>query len=393
MDELKLEKEKKVSQQLFEDAAVIRDKEKKLILKLNKAQNVWQKEEEKTFSKIGYDNIADIVSVITGIPIAKIAESESNKLLNLNNELGKSIIGQRNAINSLTNAIKRSRSGLKDPNRPIGVFLFLGPTGVGKTQLAKSLAKYLFSHDSGLIKIDMSEYTERFSMSRLIGSPPGYVGYDEGGELTEKVRRNPYSVVLFDEIEKGHADLYNMLLQVFDEGVLTDSMGRKIDFKNTILIMTSNIGSKNLDKDEFGFFKDDKKKDHKRMENNILKFVQSMFSPELLNRIDETIVFNALSKDNIYNILDLQLYDLIRNLQELGIKIIVYKSAKNFILKTGYNINYGVRFLRRTIQTRIENPISEILLKNKVSEGETILVKSLKNEIVIDIKSEVTSKK
>ena len=393
LQKLRLEKEKKVSQQHFEDAAIIRDKEKKLIMRFNKAQNEWQKEDEKTFSKIDYNNIADVVSVMTGIPISKIAEPEGNKILKLEKELNNSIIGQKNAINSLTNAIKRSRSGINDPNRPIGVFLFLGPTGVGKTQLAKSLAKCLFSQDSGLIKIDMSEYAERFSISRLIGAPPGYVGYDEGGELTERVKRNPYSVVLFDEIEKGHADLYNVLLQVFDEGVLTDGMGRKIDFKNTILIMTSNIGSKNLDKDEFGFFKEDKKKDQKEMEKNILKFVQSMFSPELLNRIDETIVFNSLTKNHIYNIIDLQLDDLIKNLLELGIKIIVQKSAKNFILKTGYNVNYGVRFLRRTIQTSIENPISEILLSGKVSKGQTIVVKSLANKIVIDIRSKLATKK
>ena len=311
----------------------------------------------------------------------------------MNNELSNSIIGQERAINSLTNAIKRSRSGLKNPNRPIGVFLFLGPTGVGKTQLAKSLAKYLFSHESGLIKIDMSEYTERFSMSRLIGAPPGYIGYDEGGELTERVRRNPYSVILFDEIEKGHTDLYNILLQVFDEGVLTDGLGRKIDFKNTILIMTSNIGTKNLDKDEFGFYKDNKKKDYKKMEKNILKFVQSIFSPELLNRIDETIVFNSLTESHIYNIIDLQLSDLINNLSELGVKLRLHKSAKNLILKTGNNIDYGVRFLRRTIQSLIENPISEILLKNKVLKGDTIIVKCLKNKIVIDLRSKTTVKK
>ena len=393
LQKLRLEKEKKVSQQHFEDAAIIRDKEKKLIMRFNKAQNEWQKEDEKTFSKIDYNNIADVVSVMTGIPISKIAEPEGNKILKLEKELNNSIIGQKNAISSLTNAIKRSRSGINNPNRPIGVFLFLGPTGVGKTQLAKSLAKCLFSQDSGLIKIDMSEYSERFSISRLIGAPPGYVGYDEGGDLTERVKRNPYSVVLFDEIEKGHADLYNVLLQVFDEGVLTDGMGRKIDFKNTILIMTSNIGSKNLDKDEFGFFKEDKKKNQKEMEKNILKFVQSMFSPELLNRIDETIVFNSLTKNHIYNIIDLQLDDLIKNLIELGIKIIVYKSAKNFILKTGYNVNYGVRFLRRTIQTSIENPISEILLSGKVSKGQTIVVKSLANKIVIDIRSKLATKK
>lgn len=235
----------------------------------------------------------------------------------------------------------------------------------------------------------MSEFTERFSLSRLIGSPPGYVGYNEGGELTEKVRRNPYSVVLFDEIEKGHPDIYNILLQVFDEGILTDSLGRKIDFKNTILIMTSNIGTKNLDSHSFGFYKDDKKKDYKKMEKNILKSVEGVFSPELLNRLDEIIVFNPLKKIDVYEIIDLQLIDLIKNLSELGIKIIVYKSAKNLILKKGYNVEYGVRFLRRTIQAMIENPISEILLKNDVLKGETFVVKSKNDELKISFKSQI----
>ena len=389
LKKLRNEKEKKVSKQLFEDAAIIRDKEKKLIRILNEEQNNWQKKDEKKFLEIDGDKIEDIVSVMTGIPISKVAKSERHKILNLDNALKKLIVGQDRAINSVSNAIKRSRSGLKNPNRPVGVFLFLGPTGVGKTQSVKSLAKYLFSNDNTLIRIDMSEFTERFSLSRLIGSPPGYVGYNEGGELTEKVRRNPYSVVLFDEIEKGHPDIYNILLQVFDEGILTDSLGRKIDFKNTILIMTSNIGTKNLDSHSFGFYKDDKKKDYKKMEKNILKSVEGVFSPELLNRLDEIIVFNPLKKIDVYEIIDLQLIDLIKNLSELGIKIIVYKSAKNLILKKGYNVEYGVRFLRRTIQAMIENPISEILLKNDVLKGETFIVKSKNDELKISFKSQI----
>ena len=389
LKKLRNEKEKKVSKQFFEDAAIIRDKEKKLIRILNDEQNNWKKKDEKKFLEIDEDKIEDIVSVMTGIPISKVVKSEIHKILNLDNALKKLIVGQDRAINSVSNAIKRSRSGLKNPNRPVGVFLFLGPTGVGKTQSVKSLAKYLFSNDNALIRIDMSEFTERFSLSRLIGSPPGYVGYNEGGELTEKVRRNPYSVVLLDEIEKGHPDIYNILLQVFDEGILTDSLGRKIDFKNTILIMTSNIGTKNLDSHSFGFYKDDKKKDYKKMEKNILKSVEGVFSPELLNRLDEIIVFNPLKKIDVYEIIDLQLIDLIKNLSELGIKIIVYKSAKNLILKKGYNVEYGVRFLRRTIQTMIENPISEILLKNDVLKGETFIVKSKNDELKISFKSQI----
>ena len=359
------------------------------LYRLNEAQNNWQKDDEKMLLEIDGNKIEDIVSVITGIPISKVAESEKNKILNLDNALKSLIVGQERAINSVSNAIKRSRSGLKNPNRPVGVFLFLGPTGVGKTQSVKSLAKYLFSNDNALIRIDMSEFTERFSLSRLIGSPPGYVGYDEGGELTEKVRRNPYSVVLFDEIEKGHPDIYNILLQVFDEGILTDALGRKIDFKNTILIMTSNIGTKNLDNHSFGFYEDNRQKDYNKIEKNILKSVEGIFSPELLNRLDEIIVFNSLKKIDIYEIIDLQLIDIIKNLSELDIKIRIYKSAKNLILKKGYSIKYGVRFLRRTIQNMIENPISEILLKNEVPKGETIVVKSIKDELKISFKSQV----
>ena len=387
LEKLRIEKEKKVSQQLFEDAAIIRDKEKKLSLRLNEEQNSWQKKDEKMFLKIDVDKIEDIVSVMTGIPISKVSKSERNKILNLDNALKNIIVGQDRAIDSVSNAIKLSRSGLKNPNRPVGVFLFLGPTGVGKTESVKSLAKCLFSDDNALIRIDMSEFAERFSMSRLIGSPPGYVGYNEGGELTEKVRRNPYSVVLFDEIEKGHPDIYNILLQVFDEGILTDSLGRKIDFKNTILIMTSNIGTKNLDNHSYGFYENSDEKDYVKMEKNILKSVESIFSPELLNRIDETIVFNSLKKTDVYEIIDLQLIDLIKNLSELDIKIKVYKSAKSLVLKKGYNVEYGVRFLRRTIQTMIENPISEILLRNEVHKGQTIIIKSIKNELKISLRS------
>ncbi len=393
LEKLKTEKEKKVSQQLFEEAAIIRDKEKKLIKKLNDAQNSWQKEDEKMLIEIDNAEIEDIVSSMTGIPVSKVAESEKNKILNLDKELNKIVIGQEQAIKSISNAIKRSRAGLKNPNRPIGVFLFLGPTGVGKTQSAKSLAKYLSPNTNSLVRIDMSEFTERFSLSRLIGSPPGYVGYDDGGELTEKVRRNPYSVVLFDEIEKGHQDIYNILLQVFDEGILTDGLGRQVDFKNTILIMTSNIGTKNLGKESFGFYKDKIIENQDKIEKNILQTVKNIFSPELLNRLDEIIIFNSLTKKDIYKIIDMQLEDLYNNLYDLGINIRIYKTAKNLILKKGYNIDFGVRFLRRTIQFMIEDPISKILLKNNVLKGETLIVKSVKDKISISFKSNVVIKR
>ena len=386
LEKLKTEKENKVSQQLFEEAAIIRDKEKKLSKKLNDAQNNWQKEDEKMLVEIDNAEIEDIVSSMTGIPVSKVAESEKNRILNLDKELNNVVVGQEQAIKSISNAIKRSRAGLKNPNRPIGVFLFLGPTGVGKTQSAKSLAKYLFSNANSLVRIDMSEFSERFSLSRLIGSPPGYVGYNEGGELTEKVRRNPYSVVLFDEVEKGHQDIYNILLQVFDEGILTDGLGRQVDFKNTILIMTSNIGTKSLGKDSFGFYSNKPIEDQGKIEKNILQSVKNIFSPELLNRLDEVIVFNSLTKEDIYKIIDMQLDDLYSNLFELGINIRVYKTAKNLILKKGYNIDYGVRFLRRTIQFMIEDPISKILLENNIQKGETLVVKSVKDTIKISLK-------
>tara|TARA_Y100001970_G_C14204433_1_gene843089 strand:- start:1207 stop:2307 length:1101 start_codon:yes stop_codon:yes gene_type:complete len=364
-----------------------------MLKKLQHAQDEWKKEHEAIYEKIDSEAIADIVSQITGIPLSKIEESESTRLLNLNEELSRYVIGQNHAINILTKAIKRSRTGLNNPNRPIGVFLFLGPTGVGKTQLAKSLANSLFANDNSLIKIDMSEFTERFSLSRLIGAPPGYIGYDEGGELTEKVRRNPYSVVLFDEIEKGHPDLFNILLQVFDEGILTDGLGRKIDFKNTILIMTSNIGTKDIDNDGFGFLRDNAKENYDKMTKNIIAYVKDVFSPELINRIDDQIVFNALTESDVYKIIELQLVDLVNNLSKLGLKLRLNKTVRKFLALKGYNIKYGARFLRRTIQEKLENPISDILLKNNISKGTTIIVKLLKDKIIFELKINKISKK
>ncbi len=380
------EKEIKVSDQLFEDAAVLRDKERKLLQKLGKAQKDWQEKEGKVSVIINSENIADVVSLMTGIPLSKVAESESQMLLHLNNELSNYIIGQDEAISSLTNAIRRSRTGLKNPNRPIGVFLFLGPTGVGKTELAKSLAKYLFPHNQALVKVDMSEFTERFSMSRLIGAPPGYVGYEEGGELTEKVRRNPYSVVLLDEIEKGHPDLFNVLLQVFDEGVLTDGLGRKVDFRNSIIIMTSNMGTRDLRNSGFGFGSDGNNENYNKMKERIMERVQSLFSPELMNRIDESIVFHSLTESNVYQIIDLQVSDLIQNLSKLGLNLQLNKSAKKCLVHRGFDPRYGVRLLRREIQRSLEDPISEMLLKNVFTHGTTISVKALKNELIFNYK-------
>ena len=391
LQKLRDKKEDKVSNQLFEEAAILRDKERKLFHQLKLAQKQWQAEEDKHLVKINSEHIADVVSLMTGIPLSKVAESESQRLLHLNQELSNYIIGQEEAIGSLSKAIRRARTGLKNPNRPIGVFLFLGPTGVGKTELAKSLAKYLFPHNQALVKIDMSEFMERFAISRLIGAPPGYVGYDEGGELTEKVRRNPYSVVLLDEIEKAHHDLYNVLLQVFDEGVLTDGLGRKVDFRNSIVIMTSNIGTKDIKNSGYGFGGENAEENYQTMKERVMEDVQSTFSPELMNRIDESIVFHALTEQNVYDIIDLQMADLIQNLAKLGLKLKLSKTAKKLLAKNGYDPQYGVRMLRREIQKSLEDPISEMLLKHIFIKGMTIHIKTLKNVFHFDYKKCIKS--
>ena len=388
------EKELKVSDQLFEQAAILRDKEKKLLEKLSTAQQIWQKSEGNISVELNEDHIADVVSLMTGIPVSKVAESESKKLLLLANELSTHIVGQDEAITSLSKAIRRARTGLKNPKKPIGVFLFLGPTGVGKTELAKVLAKYLFPHNQALIKVDMTEFTERFAISRLIGAPPGYVGHEEGGELTEKVRRNPYSVVLLDEIEKAHPDLFNILLQVFDEGVLTDGLGRKVDFRNTILIMTSNMGTKSLKKGGLGFGHESSSDEkYKEMQASLMDQVQKLFSPELFNRIDESIVFHALSEQNVFDIIDLQLSDLNHNLGKLGLRLKISKNAKKLIAKKGYDPEFGVRPLRREIQRSLEDPISEMLLKQVFKKGMIIKVDAIKQQFKFDYQQKQYSKR
>jgi ATP-dependent Clp protease ATP-binding subunit ClpC len=345
-------------------------------------QKKWQRDESNHPFQVTEENVADVVSIVSGIPVNKVAQSESQKLLKMRDELHKSIIGQNQAIDSISKSIQRARMGLKSHTRPIGVFLFLGPTGVGKTELAKVLANYLFSHTDSLIKIDMSEYGERFSVSRLIGAPPGYVGYEEGGALTEKVRRNPYSVILFDEFEKAHLDISNLLLQVFDEGILTDGFGRKVDFRNTIIIMTSNLGTKDIKVDgRYGFVKKSGKSDYETMQSTIMDRVKNVFSPELLNRIDETIVFHMLDETDVLNIIDLQLKELIENLQKMDIKITVTKRARKLLVKRGFHEEYGARNLRRTIQNSLEDPISELLLENKFIHGDKITVDSKKDEL------------
>ena len=365
IDNIRNKKNSVVMEQKFEDAANLRDKEQKLISKLEKIQKKWKSNEELNPALISEDNVADVVSTMTRIPVRRVAETEGQKLLKMNEELSEKIIGQEHAIKTLSKAIQRSRAGLKREGRPIGVYLFLGPTGVGKTETVKVLANYLFSRNDSLIKLDMSEYGERFAMSRLIGAPPGYVGYEEGGELTEKVRRNPYSVVLFDEIEKAHPDIFNLLLQLFDEGVLTDSYGRKIDFQNTIIILTSNIGTKEIQNaSSFGFNEASAELNNEKIKNKILDKVKNIFNPEFINRLDETVIFNTLSKENVIKIIDLQLADLHNNLNKIELSISITKKAKLFLVKEGYSSEYGARHLRRHIQSSIEDPLSELLLSN-----------------------------
>ena len=381
IEKLRRQKEDVIVAQKYEDAAAIRDKEQNLLSKLETLQKKWYQDDSKNRFVITEDNVADVVSLVSGIPVNKVAQSESQKLLKMKDELHKLIIGQNEAIDSVTRSIQRARTGLKSHKRPIGVFMFLGPTGVGKTELAKVLANYLFSHTESLIKIDMSEYGERFSVSRLIGAPPGYVGYEEGGELTEKVRRNPYSVILFDEFEKAHLDITNILLQVFDEGVLTDGLGRKVDFRNTIIIMTSNLGTKDIKSDSrYGFIEKSNAFDYENIKSIIIKNVKNVFSPELLNRIDEKIVFHTLDENDVLSIVDLQLKELVHNLEKLNYDINVTKRARKLLTKLGFHNEYGARNLRRTIQNYIEDSISELLLENKFVQGDKITVDVKQNE-------------
>jgi len=367
-------KEEVIAKQKFEKAAELRDKERKLAEKLATVQAEWHQEEETNKPIITEDDVADVVSMITGIPLQKVAENESERLLNLNSILKQEIIGQNQAIEKLTQAILRARAGLKNPNHPIGSFIFLGPTGVGKTELAKVLAHELFTNEEAFIKIDMSEYMERYNVSRMIGAPPGYVGYEEGGQLTEKVRRNPYSVILFDEIEKAHRDVFNILLQVLDEGRVTDSLGRVIDFRNTVIIMTSNIGTRNINSSKIGFSKGTPD-DAQSHSGDIMKEVKKYFIPEFLNRIDDIIVFNSLSIENLYDIIELQLKDLHVNLRNMNTKLKVTKTAKDILIQDGSHREWGARPLRREIQNEIENVISSKFLNGDFSENGLITVK------------------
>jgi len=373
---VRAEKDAVVRQQNFEKAAILRDREKSQLRELEATKRQWNEEQEGSFAEISEEDVAEVVSMMTGIPVTRVTQSEYNKLLNMTDELKKRIVGQDRVIELLSKAIQRTRAGLKDPNRPIGSFIFLGPTGVGKTYLAKELARYMFEDENALIRIDMSEFMEKFSVSRLTGAPPGYVGYEEGGQLTEKVRRHPYAVVLFDEIEKAHPDVFNILLQILDEGHVTDGLGRRVDFKNTILIMTSNLGAREINKGGgFGFSQGDEETDYELMRTKINEEVKRIFNPEFINRVDEIVVFRQLDRIDIMSIIDVVITDMLSKVSEKNIHIELTKSAKEFIIEHGFDPVYGARPLKRTIQRYIEDPIAEDLLRGKFSEGSLIRIK------------------
>jgi len=376
IEEVKKEKNRVVKSQKYEEAAQLRDKEKKLIEQLEIAKAKWEEKTRTEKYTVDEDDVADVIAMMTGIPTKRIAQKESNKLLGMAEELSGKVIGQEEAIRKLTKAIQRTRVGLKDPRKPIGSFIFLGPTGVGKTELAKVLATYLFDKEDALIRIDMSEYMEKFSVSRLVGAPPGYVGYEEGGQLTEKVRRKPYSVVLLDEIEKAHPDVFNILLQVLDDGILTDGLGRRVDFRNTIIIMTSNIGVRDL-KDfgtGIGFTTSAKREsEEEHMKSTIQHALKRAFSPEFLNRLDDVIVFNSLQREHIHKIIDLTLAKLFDRIIQLGYNVELSDKAKDFLAEKGYDQQFGARPLNRAIQKYLEDPVAEEILKGEVEEGGTIV--------------------
>jgi len=376
IEKIKQQKTQVVKQQDYEEAARLRDKERTLLNDLEIAKREWEAKTRDMVYDVSEDDIATVVSMMTGIPVTRVVQAESDKLMKMETALKGKIIGQDEAVIKLTKAIRRTRAGLKRATKPIGSFVFLGPTGVGKTEMAKVLAKYLFDKEDALIRIDMSEYMEKFAVSRLVGAPPGYVGYEEGGQLTEKVRRKPYSVVLFDEIEKAHPDVFNLLLQALDDGQMTDSLGRRVDFKNTIIIMTSNIGTKEIKSTGgIGFAGENQGDQYNHLKNTVEDAMKKLFNPEFLNRIDETIVFRNLTKEDIKQIISLEMKDLIKNLANNKMEVVLTEEGKDFIAEKGYDPKFGARPLKRAIQKYIEDPMAEELLLGNIKEGDKILVK------------------
>jgi ATP-dependent Clp protease ATP-binding subunit ClpC len=396
LEKVREEKNEMVKKQKYEEAARLRDDEKQLEKDLAVAQENWEIEVKNNRITVTEDNVADVVSMMTGIPVNRIAEKEITKLANLPQLIKDKVIGQDEAVSKIAKAIQRNRAGLKDPNRPIGSFIFLGQTGVGKTQLAKVIAKEMFDSEDALIRIDMSEYMEKFAISRLVGAPPGYVGYEEGGQLTEKIRRKPYSVILFDEIEKAHPDVFNMLLQVLDDGHLTDSLGRKVDFRNTIIIMTSNIGARQL-KDfgqGIGFGTQVKKEQAEQYSKSVIEnALKKAFAPEFLNRIDDIIVFNPLEKKDIDLIIDIELSKLYKRIEDLGYTLKLSTEAKDFIAEKGFDKQYGARPLKRAIQKYIEDPLAEEIVNSKIKTGDHITMSLSTDKEELKIKVKQTEKK
>lgn len=400
IEDIKELKNKVVRSQQYEEAARLRDSERKLNEELDTAKNKWEEDSKTHRQEVTEEDVAEVVAMMTGIPVQKVAEKESGKLMKMAESMNGTVIGQNEAITKIVKAIQRNRAGLKDPNKPVGSFIFLGPTGVGKTQLCKVLSKFLFDSEEALIRIDMSEYMEKFAVSRLIGAPPGYVGYEEGGQLTEKVRRKPYSIILLDEIEKAHPDVFNLLLQVLDDGKMTDSLGRTIDFKNTIIIMTSNIGARQLQ--DFGTgvgfgTKTRNDNDQDNMKGVIQNALKKTFAPEFLNRIDDVVIFNSLTRKDILKIIDIELEKLFKRINSLGYKVELTKVAKEYIAEKGFDEKYGARPLNRAIQKYIEDPLAEEIIKKKVKEGDLIKLDfdEKKEEILvkIDVKKKKTKTK
>ncbi|HEX7458422.1 MAG TPA: ATP-dependent Clp protease ATP-binding subunit [Ginsengibacter sp.] len=394
IDDIKHEKNKVVKSQRFEEAASLRDTEKRLQEDLEKAKSDWEEESKHKRYPIDEEAIAEVVSMMTGIPVKRMVQAETEKLRRMATDLAEAVVGQSEAIQKVVKAIQRNRVGLKDPRKPIGTFIFLGPTGVGKTELARALARYMFDSDDALIRIDMSEYMEKFTVSRLIGAPPGYVGYEEGGQLTEKVRRKPYSVILLDEIEKAHPDIYNILLQVLDDGLLTDGLGRKIDFKNTMIIMTSNIGARQLKDfgDGVGFTTASRTQNTEENSKAVIeKALKRTFSPEFLNRIDDVVIFNHLTEENIFSIIDILMKGVTKRLQNLGLTLELTEEAKKFISEKGFDSQFGARPLHRAIQKYLEDPLAEEILNMHIKTGD-VLVAALDKEngkIIFEIKGGV----
>ncbi|HEX6334866.1 MAG TPA: ATP-dependent Clp protease ATP-binding subunit, partial [Flavisolibacter sp.] len=395
IEDIKVEKNRVVKSQKFEEAASLRDTEKRLGEELEKAKSQWEEESKHKRYPIGEEEIAEVISMMTGIPVKRMVEAETEKLRKMTDDMRGMVVGQNEAISKVVKAIQRNRVGLKDPKKPIGTFIFLGPTGVGKTELARALARYMFDSEDALIRIDMSEYMEKFTVSRLIGAPPGYVGYEEGGQLTERVRRKPYSVILLDEIEKAHPDIYNILLQVLDDGQLTDGLGRKVDFKNTLIIMTSNIGVRQLKDfgEGVGFATQSRVQNQEEAHKAVIeKALKRTFSPEFLNRIDDVVIFNSLTKENIFEIIDILMKGVLKRLSNLGFNLHLTEDAKSFLAEKGYDQQFGARPLHRAIQKYLEDPLAEEILNMNIKAGD-VLEAGLDKEngkLTFTLKKEIT---